>query len=204
MSSKSKKTQSNSSKSISIDVQGKLNEFYKVAKEKLTLVKNDLETSKKEYLLQKEINRKKELEYNKLLNQSKELDIKIKGVNEKIISAKRTENFLRNQIELTKAEISNANSEIDHLKVETSTKVKRVKDENDKINSVKENQINFIKERLDKEQNINNELKERIKDAEKRIKELTGKIDKTAIAENKKNYQLLDELAEMNKFLSEL
>ena len=71
MSSKSKKTQSNSSKSISIDVQGKLNEFYKVAKEKLTLVKNDLETSKKEYLLQKEINRKKELEYNKLLNQSK-------------------------------------------------------------------------------------------------------------------------------------
>ena len=183
---------------------GKLNEFYKVAKEKLTLVKNDLETSKKEYLLQKEINRKKELEYNKLLNQSKELDIKIKGVNEKIISAKRTENFLRNQIELTKAEISNANSEIDHLKVETSTKVKRVKDENDKINSVKENQLNFIKERLDKEQNINNELKERIKDAEKRIKELTGKIDKTAIAENKKNNQLLDELAEMNKFLSEL
>ena len=159
---------------------------------------------KKEYLLQKEINRKKELEYNKLLNQSKELDIKIKGVNEKIISAKRTENFLRNQIELTKAEISNANSEIDHLKVETSTKVKRVKDENDKINSVKENQLNFIKERLDKEQNINNELKERIKDAEKRIKELTGKIDKTAIAENKKNNQLLDELAEMNKFLSEL
>ena len=204
MSSKSKKTQSNSSKSISIDVQGKLNEFYKVAKEKLTLVKNDLETSKKEYLLQKEINRKKELEYNKLLNQSKELDIKIKGVNEKIISAKRTENFLRNQIELTKAEISNANSEIDHLKVETSTKVKRVKDENDKINSVKENQLNFIKERLDKEQNINNELKERIKDAEKRIKELTGKIDKTAIAENKKNNQLLDELSEMNKFLSEL
>ena len=204
MSSKSKKTQSNSSKSISIDVQGKLNEFYKVAKEKLTLVKNDLETSKKEYLLQKEINRKKELEYNKLLNQSKELDIKIKGVNEKIISAKRTENFLRNQIELTKAEISNANSEIDHLKVETSTKVKRVKDENDKINSVKENQLNFIKERLDKEQNINNELKEKIKDAEKRIKELTGKIDKTAIAENKKNNQLLDELAEMNKFLSEL
>ncbi len=69
---------------------------------------------------------------------------------------------------------------------------------------MKENQLNFIKERLDKEQNINNELKERIKDAEKRIKELTGKIDKTAIAENKKNYQLLDELAEMNKFLSEL
>ena len=204
MSTKSKKTQSNSSKSVSIDVQGKLNQFYKVAKEKLTLVKSDLETSKKEYLLQKEINRKKELEYNNLLNQSKELDIKIKGVNEKIISAKRTENFLKSQIELMKAEISNANTEIDNLKVETSTKVKRVKDENDKINSIKENQLNFIKERLDKEKAINIELKDKIKDAEKRIKELMEKIDKTSVAENKKNIQLLDELAEMNKFLSEL
>ena len=47
-------------------------------------------------------------------------------------------------------------------------------------------------------------IEKNIKDAEKRIKELTGKIDKTAITENKKNNQLLDELAEMNKFLSEL
>ena len=205
MSTKSKKTQSNNtSKSVSIDVQGKLNEFYKVAKEKLTIVKNELESSKKDFLLQKEINRKKELEYNALLNQSKELDLKIKGVNEKIISAKRTENFLKNQIELTKAEITNANSEIDHLKVETSTKVKRVKDENDKINNIKINQLSYIKERLDKEKVLNKELKEKIKDAEKRIKDLMGKIDKTSEEENKKNIQLLDELAEMNKFLSEL
>ena len=203
MSSK-KKSNTNSSKSISVDVQGKLSEFYKVAKEKLLLVKNDLETSKKEYLAQKEINRKKELEYNALLNESKDLDIKIKGLNEKIISAKRVENFIRSQINLTKSEILNANSEIDFLKVETDVKVKRVNNENEKINEAKKNQLNSIKERLEKEKAINMDLKEKIKDAEKRIKELTSKIENTSVQENKKNIAILKELADMNKFLSEL
>ena len=203
MSSK-KKSNTNSSKSVSVDVQGKLSEFYKVAKEKLLLVKTDLETSKKEYLAQKEINRKKELEYNALLTESKDLDIKIKGLNEKIISAKRVENFIRSQINLTKSEIYNANSEIDFLKVETDVKVKKVNNENEKINEAKKNQLNSIKERLEKEKAINMDLKEKIKDAEKRIKQLTSKIENTSVQENKKNIAILKELADMNKFLSEL
>ena len=203
MSSK-KKSNTNSSKSVSVDVQGKLSEFYKVAKEKLLLVKNDLETSKKEYLAQKEINRKKELEYNALLTESKDLDIKIKGLNEKIISAKRVENFIRSQINLTKSEILNANTEIDFLKVETDVKVKKVNNENEKINEAKKNQLNSIKERLEKEKAINMDLKEKIKDAEKRIKQLTSKIENTSVQENKKNIAILKELADMNKFLSEL
>ena len=203
MSSK-KKSNTNSSKSSSIDVQGQLTEFYKVAKEKLTAVKGDLETSKKEYLAQKEINRKKELEYNALLNESKDLDIKIKGLNEKIISAKRVENFIRSQINLTKSEILNANTEIDFLKVETDVKVKKVNNENEKINEAKKNQLNSIKERLEKEKAINMDLKEKIKDAEKRIKQLTSKIENTSVQENKKNIAILKELADMNKFLSEL
>ena len=203
MSSK-KKSNTNSSKSVSVDVQGKLSEFYKVAKEKLLLVKTDLETSKKEYLAQKAINQKKELEYNALLTESKDLDIKIKGLNEKIISAKRVENFIRSQINLTKSEILNANTEIDFLKVETDVKVKKVNNENEKINEAKKNQLNSIKERLEKEKAINMDLKEKIKDAEKRIKQLTSKIENTSVQENKKNIAILKELADMNKFLSEL
>jgi chromosome segregation ATPase len=202
--SSTKKSKTNSSKSISIDVQSKLAEFYKVAKERLLAVKNDLETSKKEYLAQKEINRKKELEYNSLLNESKELDMKIKGMNEKIVSARRTQNYLRSQIELTKNEIMNANSEIDFLKLETDVKVKRISNENKKINEAKENQLKSIQERLEKEKIINEELKEKIKEAENRIKELSGKIENANIQENKKNIAILKELADMNKFLSEL
>jgi len=203
MSSK-KKSSNNTSKSLSIDVQGELKEFYKVAKEKLTLLKNDVETSKKEYLAQKEINRRKELEYNNLLQESKDLDLKLKGMNEKIINAKRKENYLKSQIDLMKSEISTANSEIDYIKVETDKKVKRINNENERINLNKEHQLEYIKERMNKEQKINEELKDKIKDAEKRIKELMGKIDENSLAQNKKNMAILDELAEMNKFLSEL
>ena len=202
--SSNKKSNTNSSKSLSVDVQGKLGEFYKVAKEKLLAVKNDLETSKKEYLAQKEINRKKELEYNSLLNESKDLDLKIKGLNEKIVNARRTQNYLRSQIDLTKSEILNANSEIDFLKLETDTKVKRISNENQKINNAKEYQLKSIKERLEKEKKINQDLKEKIKEAETRIKEISGKIENASVQENKKNIAILKELADMNKFLSEL
>ena len=198
------KSKTNSSKSVSVDVQRKLSEFNKIAKEKLLAVKNELETSKKQYLIQKEINRKKELKYNSLLKESKELDTKIKGINEKIISFKRTQNYLSSQIDLTKSEILNANSEIDFLKLETNLKVKRVNTENKKINEVKESQLKYIKERLEKEKEINKALNEKIKEVENRIKELMEKIDKTSVQENNKNNEVLKEIADMNKFLSEL
>ena len=98
----------------------------------------------------------------------------------------------------------NANSEIDFLKLETDVKVKRISNENKKINEAKENQLKSIQERLEKEKIINEELKEKIKEAENRIKELSGKIENANIQENKKNIAILKELADMNKFLSEL
>ena len=103
-----------------------------------------------------------------------------------------------------KSEISTANSEIDYIKVETDKKVKRINNENERINLNKEHQLEYIKERMNKEQKINQELKDKIKDAEKRIKELMEIIDENSLAQNKKNMAILDELAEMNKFLSEL
>ena len=202
--SSNKKSETSSKQSLKTDIKGQLSEFYKVAKEKLLAVKNDVQTAKKEYETQKEKNRKKELEYNDLLKESKELDIKLKGMNERVIIAKRTANILESQINLTRAEISNANSEIDFLKLETDNKVKRVQNESKKINVVKDNQMKTIQERIDKEKEINKELLQKIKEVEGRIKELTYSIDNASVEENKKNNALLNEAAEMNKFLSEL
>ena len=202
--SSNKKSETSSKQSLKTDIKGQLSEFYKVAKEKLLAVKNDVQTAKKEYETQKEKNRKKELEYNDLLKESKELDIKLKGMNERVIIAKRTANILESQINLTRAEISNANSEIDFLKLETDNKVKRVQNESKKINVVKDNQMKTIQERIDKEKEINKELLQKIKEVEGRIKELTYSLDNASAEENKKNNALLNEAAEMNKFLSEL
>ena len=176
--SSNKKSNTSSKQSLKQDdIKGQLSEFYKVAKEKLLAVKNDVQTAKKEYEVQKDKNRKKELEYNDLLNESKELDIKIKGMNEKVLIAKRNQFILESQINLTRAEIVNANTEIDFLKLETDNKVQKVKNSSKQIKIVKENQMKSIQDRIDKEKTINKELLKKIKEVEERIKELTYDIN---------------------------
>ena len=202
--SSQKKSNTSSKQSISVDVRGQLSEFYKVAKEKLLAVKKDVETSKKEYEAQKEKNRKKELEYQRLLEESKLLDMRLKGMNEKVIIAHRNESNLESQINLTKSEILNANSEIDFIKLETDNKVKRIQNESKQIDVVKDNQMKSIKERIEREKGIKNELLQKIKEVEGRIKELNEAINGATLEERAKNNVLLNEAAEMNKFLSEL
>jgi chromosome segregation ATPase len=202
--SSQKKSNTSSKQSLSVDVRGQLNEFYKVAKEKLLAVKKDVETSKKEYEAQKEKNRKKELEYQRLLEESKLLDMRLKGMNEKVIIAHRNESILESQINLTKSEILNANSEIDFIKLETDNKVKRIQNESKQIDVVKDNQMKSIKERIEREKGIKNELLQKIKEVEGRIKELNEAINGATLEERAKNNVLLNEAAEMNKFLSEL
>ena len=202
--SSQKKSNTSSKQSLSVDVRGQLSEFYKVAKEKLLAVKKDVETSKKEYETQKEKNRKKELEYQKLLEESKILDMRLKGMNEKVVIARRNESVLESQINLTKSEILNANSEIDFIKLETDNKVKRIQNESKQIDVVKENQMKSIQERIEREKGIKTELLNKIKEVEGRIKELNDIINGVTVEENKKNNVLLNEAAEMTKFLSEL
>jgi len=202
--SSQKKSNTSSKQSLSVDVRGQLNEFYKVAKEKLLAVKKDVETSKKEYEAQKEKNRKKELEYQRLLEESKLLDMRLKGMNEKVIIAHRNESNLESQINLTKSEILNANSEIDFIKLETDNKVKRIQNESKQIDVVKDNQMKSIKERIEREKGIKNELLQKIKEVEGRIKELNEAINGATLEERAKNNVLLNEAAEMNKFLAEL
>ena len=202
--SSSKKSNTASKQSLRPDVQGQLSEFYKVAKEKLLAVKNDVENSKKEYAAQKEINRKKELEYSDLLKESKLLDLRIKGMNEKLLIAKRNESNLESQINLTKAQIANGNSEIDYMKIETDQKVQKVQNDSKIIESVKQSQMKSIQERMDKEKETNKQLREKIKEVESRIKELTYSLENAYSEENKKRNAILNEAADMNKFLSEL
>lgn len=200
----SKKSNTASKESLQPDVQGQLSEFYKVAKEKLLAVKNDVINSQKEYAAQKEINRKKELEYNELLKESKLLDLRIKGMNEKLLIAKKNESNLESQINLTKAQIANGNSEIDYLKIDTSQKVQKVQNDAKLIKNVKNSQMKSIQERMDREKETNRQLKQKIKEVESRIKELSYSLENAYSEENKKKNAILNEAAEMNKFLSEL
>ena len=206
MSSKKQSTKNslNASKTLGSDVQNQLKEFYTVAKEKLLALKSEVENSEKNYETQKEINQKKDLEYKELMIESKELDLRIKGLNEKLINAKKTKKSLETQIKEMKEEISSAESEIDHLKIETDNKVKTVQNEAGHINVVKQNQVISIQERIKKEQEINDDLKNKIEEAENKIKEISSAINEINAVEGKKNDIILGDAAEMNKFLSEI
>ena len=206
MSSKKQSTKNslNASKTLGSDVQNQLKEFYTVAKEKLLALKNEVENSEKNYETQKEINQKKDLEYKELSKLSKELDLRIKGLNEKLINSKKMKKNLENQIKEMKSELSSAESEIDYMKIETDKKVQDVQNAAGHINVVKQNQVISIQERIKKEQAINEDLQSKIEEAENKIKEITVVINEINAIEGKKNDIILEDAAEMNKFLSEI
>jgi chromosome segregation ATPase len=206
MSSKKQSTKNslNASKNLNSDVQNQLKEFYSVAKEKLLTLKKEVENSEKEYETQKEINQKKDLDYKELVKLSKELDLRIKGLNEKLINSKKMKKNLENQIKEMKSELSSAESEIDYMKIETDKKVQDVQNAAGHINVVKQNQVISIQERIKKEQAINEDLKSKIEEAENKIKEITVVINEINAIEGKKNDIILEDAAEMNKFLSEI
>ena len=206
MSSKKQSTKNslNASKNLNSDVQNQLTEFYSVAKEKLLTLKKEVENSEKEYETQKEINQKKDLEYKELSKLSKELDLRIKGLNEKLINSKKMKKNLENQIKEMKSELSSAESEIDYMKIETDKKVQDVQNAAGHINVVKQNQVISIQERIKKEQAINEDLQSKIEEAENKIKEITVVINEINAIEGKKNDIILEDAAEMNKFLSEI
>ena len=206
MSSKKQSTKNslNASKNLNADVQNQLKEFYSVAKEKLLTLKKEVENSEKEYETQKEINQKKDLEYKELSKLSKELDLRIKGLNEKLINSKKMKKNLENQIKEMKSELSSAESEIDYMKIETDKKVQDVQNAAGHINVVKQNQVISIQERIKKEQAINEDLQSKIEEAENKIKEINDDINEINAIEGKKNDIILEDAAEMNKFLSEI
>jgi len=84
--------------------------------------------------------------------------MRLKGVNENVVIARRNESVLESQINLTKSEILNANSEIDFIKLETDKKVKRIRNESKPIDVVKENQMKSKQERIEREKGIKAEL----------------------------------------------
>ena len=88
-----------------VDVQNKLRDYYKTTKEKLLKMKEEKEQS--EYDLKKEIEKKQKvsLDYAETLSENKMLDMLIKGINEKIINAKKRRTFIESEINKIKNDL---------------------------------------------------------------------------------------------------
>ena len=187
-----------------VDVQNKLRDYYKTTKEKLLKMKEEKEQS--EYNLKKEIEKKQRvsLDYAEMLSENKMLDMLIKGINEKIINAKKRRTFIESEIIKIKNEIDSSNTSIQFLYQQANYKVASVQNEKEQISSFTKKEVDMIKEQIQKEKEINAQLKSDISDIEYKIEEHKNYIEEINSIEGKKTTALLKDTAEMTKFLSQL
>ena len=187
-----------------IDVQNKLRDYYKTTKEKLLKMKEEKERS--EYELKKEMEKKQKvsLDYAETLKENQMLDMLIKGMNEKIINAKKRRTEIENAINKIRNEIESSNTSIQYLYQQANYKVASVENEKEQITSFTKKEVDMIKEQIQKEKELNAQLKSDISDIEYKIEEHKNYIEEINSIEGKKTTALLKDTAEMTKFLSQL
>ena len=186
------------------NVQNELREFYKVAKENLLNLKNELEIAEQQYNAQKEEVEHRTLEYKELLAEKQELDIILKGMNEKMLIADKINSNLIHQITTLHNEIGSGSNELDWLKTNTNSRVENYKNDVGNIENLKAKQLSSFDERIEKQNALNDEIRQKIFDIEERIKEKKMLLEDIHSVEGKKNDALIKDTAEMTKFLAEL
>ena len=186
------------------NVQNELREFYRVAKENLFNLKNEVDIAEQQYIAQKEEVERRNLEYKELLQDKQELDIILKGMNEKLLTADKINSDLLRQITTLHNEIGAGSNELDWLKTNTNARVENLKNDVGVIENLKEKQIASFDERIAKQEEINNKIRENIAKVEEEIKEKKMQLEEVHSIEGKKNNALIKDTADMTKFLAEL
>lgn len=186
------------------DVQNQLREFYKNSKEKLLKMKEMKEKS--EYELKCEIERKNKLtlDYSETTRDNKIIDLMIKGLNEKILVAKKRKSNLENEINQIKKDMNINNTAIQYMTQQTNFKIQNVENEKQQIASFTKKQIEYLKQEIQKEIKINSDLKKNIENVERQMKDIENELEEINSIEGRKTNALLKETAEMTKFLSQL
>ena len=186
------------------NVQNELREFYRVAKENLFNLKNEVDIAEQQYIAQKEEAERRNLEYKELLQDKQELDIILKGMNEKLLTADKINSDLLRQITTLHNEIGAGSNELDWLKTNTNARVENLKNDVGVIENLKEKQIASFDERIAKQEEVNNKIRENIAKVEEEIKEKKMQLEEVHSIEGKKNNALIKDTADMTKFLAEL
>lgn len=182
----------------------KLNEFYQVAKENLLKMKQELDNAKENYDAQLARFQELSLKYHDILIIKEKKDIELKGREErKLVLEKQKSNMVK-QIKDIENESAFSTKEIDRLETSTFEKVSKNKSSEDHIKNLKENQVEGFNERIKKEKEKNNHLREKIREVENKISEYKTSLNDMQMIDGKKGDLLLKDTAEMTKFLADL
>lgn len=181
-----------------------LQEFYKNSKEKLLKLKGEIEVIELENQRQKEENIKLNLKSLELQTNNEELNLRLKGMKEKVIAAHKHKSNLQIQIRDTKKDVESTSRKIDTMKIDSNYKVKMIQNDIDHINNVKENNVKSIKKKIENEEALQANLREKISEITAEIGKYKNLIVELNEQDSLRSKQLHKETAEMTKFLSEL
>ena len=186
------------------NVQDKLRMFYKVAKENLIKLKEELEEEEMKRANAKEETDKVALEYEELLAMRNKLDIEIKGMNERIQRAEKVTEELERHNKKLEHEMNAGTAEMDRMKHESAELVKKHDEDVERMNKAIEVQIEKFDKKIIEQQKENEELKLKIEEAESQIEYQKKKIAEEHSMENKKTEKLVKDSTNMMKFLADL
>lgn len=203
-SKKSQKKTPTQPSSEGVNIQEKMRMFYKVAKENLIKLKDELSEEEMKLSTAKEETDKVALEYEELLAMRNKLDIELKGMNERIQRADKVTEELERHNKKLEREITAGSAEIDRMKHESAELVKKHDEDIERMNKAIEVQIERFDKKILEQQKENEELKLKIEEAETQIEYQKKKIAEEHSIENKKTDKLVKDSTNMMKFLADL
>jgi hypothetical protein len=130
--------------------------------------------------------------------------LRLKGMKEKLIAAQKHKTNLQIQIRDTKKDVESISRKIDTMKIDNNYKVKMIQNDIDHINIVKENNVKSIKKKIENEETLQANLKEKISEIKGELSKYKNLINELNEQDSLRSKQLHKETAEMTKFLSEL
>lgn len=181
-----------------------VSDFYASAKEKLIKLKEDAINSEEMLKLEKQKLGELTMIYDEHTEISKNLDVMIKGLEERLVLAKKTKNDLTFQIRDLNKNIQDKETEIDRINSSTNFQVNKADSQAAVIQNLHKKQLDAIQEAIEKERQMGKEMSENLQAMEIRISEMKEQVQQISSIEGEANKQVAKETSDMAKFLSEL
>jgi len=202
----SKKSVANSEENVlgSVILKSNLQQFYQNSKEKLLKLKNEINLIDAENERQKDENNQLNLNYQQYLNMNEEVNIRIKGMKEILLSTLKNKSALQNQLKEMQKEIDHTDKDIEIYKIDNNYKVKIIQNDIEHTKNTKEDQVKNLQKKIENEINTGNNLQDKINEIRAEIQKYKDLIQDFDKVDNNRNNNLMKETNDMKKFLAEL
>ncbi len=202
----SKKSVANSEENIlgSVILKSNLQQFYANSKEKLLKLKNEINLIDAENERQKDENNELNMAYQNYLNLSQEMEIRMKGMKEIMISTLKNKTANQSQLKDLQKEIEQTNKDIEVYRIDNNYKVKIIQNGIEHTKNTREDQVKNLQKKIENEIDTGNNLQDKINEIRAEIQKYKDLIQDFDKVDNSRNVNLLKETNDMKKFLADL